>query len=90
MILKRQSYDAQHRLVTNWSPGVTFASRLYDDDWQSDVIELRYADPPTTERVLLDRGEGVYLCNDEGRTIEVLSRLPGGAARSKPQNPKEN
>lgn len=75
MILKRQGRDESGRMITHWTPGIESALRCYDENWQTDVIETRFADGHPPERVLLNRGEGVYLCSDEGRTIEVLSRL---------------
>jgi hypothetical protein len=74
MILKRVSYDDNHRLVTRWTPEITGAARLYDENWNDEVIEVYFKDQPL-ERVVIHEGDGVYLCNDEGRTIEVLSRL---------------
>ena len=78
MIVKRQSYDEHARLETRWTPNVTSAEVVWDDEWQSDVLRVHIAaeNPnPCDELVVLDRGEGVYLCNDEGKTVEVLSRL---------------
>ena len=75
MLLKRQSYDNDHRMVTVWAANVSSAIRRYDEHWQADVIDLRFGDGHPNESVLLNRGEGVYLCSDSGRTIEVLSRL---------------
>lgn len=82
MILKRQGRDTDGKIVTHWTAGIESALRCYDENWQQDVIETRFADGHAPERVLLGRGEGVYLCSDEGRTIEVLSRL-APAAQSK-------
>jgi len=75
MILKRQAYDDQHRLVTNWTSNIESASRHFDDDWQADVLEMHFPGDKTSEKIVLEQGEGVYLCNDAGKTIEVLSRL---------------
>ena len=75
MILKRQAYDEQHRLTTSWTPNIESASRYFDDDWRADVLELRFPGDKASEKIVLEKGEGVYLCNDAGKTIEVLSRL---------------
>lgn len=75
MILKRMTVDDKNRIVTHWAPDVESATRLYDEEWQCEAVELHFRDGHPKERVLLHDGEGVYLCNDEGRTVEVLSRL---------------
>jgi hypothetical protein len=75
MILKRETYDSKHRLETRWVPEIDSAVRYFDDDWQTDVIEMSFKSNRPAERVILRGDEGVYLCNDEGKTIEVLSRL---------------
>jgi len=75
MILKQMNYDPNNHIVTRWTPDIAGAARFYDDDWKSDVIEVRLRGDHPAERVVLRPGEGVYLCNDEGRTVEVLSRL---------------
>ena len=75
MILKRMGYDDTGRTVTYWTPNVESAVRLWDEAWQCYVIETHFKGGPIQgERVLLDGKEGVYLCNDEGKTIEVLCR----------------
>ena len=75
MILKRMHYDAKGRLTTRWTPEITGAARFYDEDWKADVVEMTFKGDHPTERVVIHPGEGLYLCNDEGRTVEVLSRL---------------
>ena len=80
MILKRQSYDDKHRLETRWVPNVESAEVVWSDEWESEVLRIHIAcENPNPcdelELIVLDRGEGVYLCNDEGKTVEVISRL---------------
>lgn len=77
MILKRQTYDDNGRLATTWAPGVTRVERVFDEDWESDVLRVSFGKDSAqpTGVIVLERGEGVYLCSDEGKTIEVLSRL---------------
>jgi len=77
MILKRQNFDDKGRLVTTWTPGVISASRNYDERWQSDVLWVYFGKESSlpSDMIVLEKDEGVYLCNDEGKTIEVLSRL---------------
>ena len=75
MILKRVYFDENKHTVTHWTPYVTSAARFYDENWQADVVEMYFKGDHPAERVNLHEGEGVYLCNDEGKTIEVLSRL---------------
>lgn len=76
MILKRQEYDMHNRIVTTWTPNVQRVTRYFDDDWQSDVLHV-YFDKESAEPgvIVLDRNCGVYLTNDEGKTVEVIRRL---------------
>ena len=79
MILKRQEYDEDNRLVTTWTAGIAAAERSWSDDWQSDVLLVRFEkDSPAHELgpIVLDgRNQGVYLCNDDGKTIDLIRRL---------------
>jgi hypothetical protein len=76
MILKRQIYDDKGRITTTWASGITRAERAFDKDWESDVLRVSFGKDSgqQTGVIVLEKGEGVYLCNDEGKTIEVLSR----------------
>lgn len=77
MIVKRQEYDENYRLVTTWAPNVVAARVEFDDRWKSDVLHVYYGKDATLtdEVIVLDRNCGMYLCNDEGKTIEVIRRL---------------
>lgn len=78
MILKWEQYDEKNRLITKWLPNVVSATRQYSDDWQSDVLDVHFAKDEATEPgfIVLDgRNQGVYLCNDDGKTVDVLRRL---------------
>ena len=76
MIVKRQEYDGANRIVTSWTPNVRYAEMHWDDDWKSDILKVYYGKEQAEPSCIpLDRNCGVYLCNDEGKTIEVLRRL---------------
>ena len=79
MILKRMYFDEKGRTVTSWTEGIVSASMYYSDDWKSYALSVAYRDEkcPANEPspIVLHEGEGVYLCNDSGKTVEVLSRL---------------
>lgn len=74
MILKTEAMDAQNRVVRRWVQGVTKAEQYFDDTLQTECVRLSFSDG-VSERVPLRGGDGVYLCNDNGDTLEVLSRL---------------
>lgn len=76
MILKRQDLDEQKRIVTSWLPNVRYATLEWNEDFQGDVLYVyigKELSEPTP--IVLHDNCGVYLCNDEGKTIEVLRRL---------------
>ena len=80
MILKRMYYDPAENIphphvVTDWTEGVIGASLAYDENWQSSVLTLRFKGEKEPVNLVVHEGEGLYLCNDEGRTVEVISRL---------------
>lgn len=75
MIAKIESYDAQRRLVTRWTPGVTSAKRYFDDDFQAEAVELKFAGDASSEILTITGKDGIYLCNDDGKTIDIISRL---------------
>ena len=74
MILKIESHDSQHRLETKWVPGITGANRCFDDNLGKEMLSVTFANG-TVENRPINPGEGMYLCNDDGKTLEVLSRL---------------
>lgn len=74
MILKIESIGEGNRLETVWIPGIAQVRRRYDTDWQSEAVVLTFADGSPDETRPIRDGEGMYLCNDTGGTIEVLSR----------------
>lgn len=73
MILKIESIGNKGRLETVWIPNISAARKRYDDPLQAEVIELTHSDG-TVEVIRIVDGDGMYLCNDTGGTIEVLSR----------------
>lgn len=78
MILKHMYYDPEAKsdhVITHWVEGVTGASLAYDENWQAPVLSLRFKGEKDPESVIVREGEGLYLCNDEGKTVEVISRL---------------
>lgn len=75
MILKIETFDDQHRIETLWTPEIKTARRYHDDDMQSDALKLTFADGTPPETHLISGKDGMYLCNDEGKTLEVISRL---------------
>jgi len=76
MILKRQEYDEQNRITTSWLPGVRYATLEWSDEFENDVLKV-YVGKELTEPtpIVLRDNCGVYLCNDDGKTVEVLRRL---------------
>jgi len=76
MILKREAWDDRGRRVTRWAEGIATAERHFDEQYECDVLFVTFTDKTTPpETILLENGEGAYLCNNEGRTISVLGRL---------------
>jgi len=76
MIVKRQEYDGSNRIVTSWTPNVRYAEAHWDDEWECEVLKVYHGKEQTEpSNILLRSNCGVYLCNDEGKTIEVLRRL---------------
>lgn len=76
MILKQQEYDGFNHIVTSWTPNISYAELVWDDSFKSDVLRVFKAKEQTEPScIILDRNCGVYLCNDEGKTIEVLHRI---------------
>ena len=75
MILKQMHYDDKNKIVTYWTEGIASASMTYDEHWQANVLTMRFKGEKDPENLVIHDGDGVYLCNDEGRTVEVLSRL---------------
>ena len=75
MILKIEAYDDQHRVETLWTPGINTVRRYHDDNLQSDALRLTFTDGTPPETHLISGKDGMYLCNDEGKTLEVISRL---------------
>ena len=76
MILKIEAYDSQYRIETNWIPDIGSVRRFYSDELQSDALRIRFTSdsiPPEIHRIT--GADGIYLCNDEGKTVEVISRL---------------
>ena len=77
MILKHMFYTPEDpiHVQTEWTEGVTGANLFYDENWQAPVLSLRFKGEKDAINLIVKDGEGLYLCNDEGKTIEVLSRL---------------
>ena len=76
MILKTQNYDEQRRIVTSWLPNVRYAVKEWSEEFETDVLKVFIGkDQTEPNHIVLHDNCGVYLCNDEGKTIEVLSRL---------------
>ena len=79
MILKRVSYDESGRPIADWTEGVSSAVLRYSDDYGTNVLVVTFKDAKRREiepgLIVLREGDGAYLLNDEGKTIEVLSRL---------------
>ena len=76
MILKREYFDDRNRLVTTWTPNVISVTRYFNDDWQSEALQVYFGKDNTDPGVIpLDGNCGVYLTNDEGKTVEVIRRL---------------
>ena len=74
MILKIETIGEGNRLETVWIPGIAQVRRRYDTDWQREVLDLTFADGSPAETQAIADGAGMYLCNDNGGTIEVLAR----------------
>ena len=77
MILKQMYLDdgTPARVRTRWTAGVIGAELGYDEDWQGMVLTVRFKGDKEPLRLLVRDGDGLFLCGDEGKTIEVLSRL---------------
>ena len=78
MILKHMYYDPKEEIphvVTEWTEGVVSASMAFDENWQAPVLSLRFKGEKDVINLIVKEGDGLFLCNDEGKTIEVLSRL---------------
>ena len=78
MILKHMCYDpeaATNHVVTEWTEGVIGATLAYDENWQAPVLSLKFKGEKDVINLIVKEGDGLYLCNDEGKTVEVISRL---------------
>ena len=85
MLLKRQEYDDKGRTVTSWAPNIRYAELHWDDDFEAQVLKVYHGkEQAEPSCIVLHDNCGVYLCNDDGKTIEVLRRLraPGHEFRS--------
>ena len=79
MILKHMYYDPEEKevphVVTDWTEGVVGARMSFDENWQAPILSLRFKGEKEPINFIVREGDGMFLCNDEGKTIEVLSRL---------------
>lgn len=80
MILKHMFYDQELYKnpappITEWTEGVVSAVLAYDEGWMANVLSLRFKGEKDTINLVVKEGDGLYLCNDEGKTVEVISRL---------------
>ena len=71
MILKVVSFD-EDTAITTWEDGVLFAKCYYDPDVGDNVLEYFKQDGSIP---LIVGDKRIYLCNDNGQTIEKITGL---------------
>ena len=82
MIIKRERLAANGRKEIDWLANVTSAHLSAETP---PVLTAERYDPveelSSTTYIRVQRGEGVYVCSDDGRTVDIVSRLTEREAR---------